>query len=46
MSSEITIDEWQINLKQESPDKKLPGLSDPKGIRTPITAVKGRGPNH
>ncbi len=21
-------------------------LSDPKGIRTPITAVKGRGPNH
>ena len=22
------------------------GLCDPKGIRTPITAVKGRGPNH
>jgi hypothetical protein len=36
------------NLKRKSPDKNIEAffMSDPKGIRTPITAVKGRGPNH
>ena len=39
-----------LKIKKDCYERKIFKVtilfSDPKGIRTPITAVKGRGPNH
>ena len=43
----LSINNWQVlaSIKQKSSDKNIEAKSDPNGIRTHITAVKGRCPN-